>query len=211
MIIHPILETSVVATAVASAVVKALIINDTPAEIVPTLICPRAAAPVDPGDCLVKIMIELAVTDVVAIVAVPDTSVTFPNELAPAVVVDATLELIILFPAVPKTKFPLVAVIAPRVAVNVVEAVNEPVTAVLPVVLPILTAPVPPVPIVVTPAPDALINAVPIAVCAAKVVNPVTFKVVPTSKLVVVEIDPGAVKAEGTDKVTVFPALVAVI
>ena len=64
-------------------------------------------------------------------------------------------------PAVEATKFPLVAVIAPKVAVRVVEAVNEPVTAVLPVAFPMLTAPVPPVPIVVTAAPEALILAVP--------------------------------------------------
>lgn len=126
MIIHPIEETSVVATAVESAVVKALITNDTPALIVPMLNCPRAAAPVDPGLCLVNITIELAVIAVVAIVAVPETSVTLPKELAPAVVVEATLVLIILFPAVPKTRLPLVAVIAPAVAVNVVVAVTEP-------------------------------------------------------------------------------------
>jgi hypothetical protein len=51
-------------------------------------------------------MRELAVTEVVKMVAVPLTKVINPKEFAPAVVVDATLELCILFPAVAKTKFP---------------------------------------------------------------------------------------------------------
>lgn len=62
------------------------------------------------------------------------------------------------------TRFPLVAVMAPAVAVSVVDAVSEPVTAVLPVVLPIFTAPDPPVPIVVTAAPLVLMAEVPVAV-----------------------------------------------
>jgi hypothetical protein len=71
-------------------------------------------------------MIEFAVTAVVEIVAVPLTSVTVPKELAPAVVVEATEVERTLLPAVPKTKLPLVAVIAPDVAVSVVVAVIEP-------------------------------------------------------------------------------------
>ena len=59
-------------------------------------------------------MREFAVT-ALQYVAVPPTKVTDPNELAPAVVVVATLVLSILFPAVPKTRFPLVAVMAPEV------------------------------------------------------------------------------------------------
>jgi hypothetical protein len=115
---------------------------------------------------------------VVATVAVPPTRVTVPKELAPAVVVLATDVERILFPAVPRTKFPLVAVIAPRVAVRVVLVVRDPVTAVFPVAFPIWTAPVPPVPIVVTAEPEALIDAVPTWVKAARVLSPVTPKVV---------------------------------
>ena len=62
----------------------------------------------------------------VATVAVPATNVTEPNALAPAAVVVPTLVLRILLPAVPKTKLPLVAVIAPAVAVNVVVAAIDP-------------------------------------------------------------------------------------
>jgi hypothetical protein len=65
----------------------------------------------------------------------------------------------ILFPAVPRTTLPLEAVMAPRVAVRVVDAVKGPVTAVFPVALPM--SPVQPVPIVVTAAPEALMLAVP--------------------------------------------------
>jgi hypothetical protein len=80
---------------------------------------------------------EEAVTAVVATVAVPPTRVTLPIELAPAAVVVPTEVLTSLFPAVPKTKFPFVAVILPKVAVRVVLAVKEPVTAVFPVAFPI--------------------------------------------------------------------------
>jgi hypothetical protein len=52
----------------------------------------------------------------------------------------------------------------PKVAVSVVEAVREPVTAVLPVALPIRTAPVPPVPIVVIADPVTLMLVVPATV-----------------------------------------------
>ena len=118
-----------VALVVALAVTNALITKEVEAVIVPTDSMPKAAAPVDPGDILVRNMMELAVTAVVATVAVPITKVTVPNELAPAVVVDATEVLTSLLPAVPKTTLPLVAVIFPRVAVTVVPADNEPVVA----------------------------------------------------------------------------------
>jgi hypothetical protein len=122
-----------------------------------------------------------------------------------------------------------VAVIFPRVAVRVVEAVKEPVTAVFPVALPMFVAPVPPVPIVVTPAPEALMLAVPVWVNAAKVVNPpvavrvvpmtaevVTERddpavnVVPDASVVVVAREPGAVIAAGRDTVATDPAVVTV-
>lgn len=163
MIIQPITDTSVVATEPEFAVTNELITKDVLATIVPTLNIPSAAAPVDPTDCLVSIIIELAVTAVVLIVAVPPTSVTVPNELAPAVVVDATFEETILFPAVPKTRLPLVAVISPNVAVNVVPAVTDPaVAAMLPVVAVI---PVPAV-IVVVAARDVVVVKEPGAVIA---------------------------------------------
>jgi len=65
-------------------------------------------------------------------------------------------------PAVEETKFPFVAVMFPSVAVRLVEAVRDPVTAVFPVAFPIFTAPVPPVPIVVTADPEVLMFVVPV-------------------------------------------------
>ena len=59
---------------------------------------PKAAAPVDPTVILVRNTMELEVIAVVATVAVPATKVTVPKLLAPAVVVEATLALSILFP-----------------------------------------------------------------------------------------------------------------
>jgi hypothetical protein len=70
-------------------------------------------------------IMEFAVTAVVATVAVPLVRVTVPNELAPAAVPEPTLVLTILFPAVPRTRLPLVAVIAPEVAVIEPGATNE--------------------------------------------------------------------------------------
>jgi hypothetical protein len=162
MIIQPTTDTSVVAKLVAVAVRAALITKEVDAMIVPTVSSPRAAAPVAPIDCLQITIREFAVTAVVETVAVPPTRVTLPKLLAPAVIVVPTLVERILLPAVPRTRLPLVAVIAPNVAVREVVAVKEPVTAVLPVALPRLVAPVPPVPIDVTPAPDVLIFVVPV-------------------------------------------------
>jgi len=163
MIIQPITDTSVVATDPELAVTKLLITNDVAAVMVPTLNMPKAAAPVEPTDCLVSIMIELAVTAVVLIVAVPLTRVTVPKELAPAVVVEATLLDTILFPAVPRTKLPFVAVIAPRVAVRVVPAVTDPAVATM---LPVVDViPVPAVTVVVA-ARDVVVVSEPGAVIA---------------------------------------------
>src|ERR1041385_1220682 len=108
-----------------------------------------------------------AVTAVVLIVIAPAViAAEVPIEALDPVAMES------LFPAVPKTKSPFVAVIAPKVAVKVVVVVNEPVTAVLPVALPILTAPVPPVPIVVTPAPVTFRCTVPVAVKSVNVPAP---------------------------------------
>jgi hypothetical protein len=224
MIIQPIFDTSVATNAVASVELNALITNEVPLTIVPREIKPSAAAPVAPIVCLVNMTIEFVVIAVVATVAVPPTRVTVPNEFAPAVVVVATLVLMILFPAVPRTTLPFVAVIAPRVAVRVVLAVKDPVTAVFPVALPMLTAPVPPVPIVVTAAPEALMLAVPTCVRAARVVRPpVAVNVVPMTaevvtasedpavNVVVEAIVPGAMNVVGILKVRVFNPPVVVI
>ena len=76
---------------------------------------------VPPATALVKNILELAVTAVVA-------TVTVPVDKAPDVPTDAFVPVAIdnLFPAVPKTKFPLVAVILPSVAVKVVVEVTDP-------------------------------------------------------------------------------------
>jgi hypothetical protein len=129
-------------------------------------------------------ILELAVTAVVLMTMAPAViAAEVPREAFEPVAIES------LFPAVPRTKFPLVAVMFPRVAVIVVAAVmlvpaftwpavatifpveavipalevRVPVTAVLPVALPIATAPVPPVPMVVVAAPEVLIVVVPTA------------------------------------------------
>ena len=81
--------------------------NEVAFTIVPTLRIPKAAAPVDPTLILDKKINELDVTAVVATVAVPETRVTEPKELAPAVVVVPTLAERILLPDVTKFKFPV--------------------------------------------------------------------------------------------------------
>lgn len=87
---------------------------------------------VPPAVLAVRNILEDAVTAVVEIVTEPAVIATdVPIEALEPVAIDNLL------PAVPKTKLPLVAVIAPDDAVRVVLAVKEPVTAVFPVVLPI--------------------------------------------------------------------------
>jgi hypothetical protein len=126
MICQKTLDRSVATVVVALAVVAAVMTKETPATMVPTVNMPRGAAPVAPILILERIMRDDAVTEVVAIVAVPATRVTDPNEFAPAAVVVATLVLLSLLPAVPRTKFPFVAVIFPAVAVTVVVAAIDP-------------------------------------------------------------------------------------
>jgi hypothetical protein len=109
MIIQPTEERSEVTLVVELAVVRALMTKLVPAVIVPIDNMPSGAAPVAPGDIRVSMMMELAVTAVVATVAVPNDRVTVPNELAPAAVVVATLVDMILFPATPRMRLPLVA------------------------------------------------------------------------------------------------------
>lgn len=110
MITHPTTLTSVATRVFATAVVTALMTKLVALVIVPTLNIPTGLAPVAPIDCLQMKIKELVVTAVVDTVAVPPTSVTEPKELAPAVVVVPTLELMILFPAVPNVRLPLVRV-----------------------------------------------------------------------------------------------------
>lgn len=97
--------------------VQALITNDVALTTVPTLRIPRSLAPVAPTDILVKKMTELAVTAVVLTVTVPPERVAVPIEaFAPAAISN-------LFPAVPKTTFPLEAKMFPVVVVKPVPAV----------------------------------------------------------------------------------------
>lgn len=211
----------------------ALITKDVDAVTVPIDNIPTGAAPVAPIDCRVSIIIEDAVTAVVDTVAVPLTKVTVPKELAPAVVVLATLVEMILLPAVPRTKLPLVAVMAPNVAVMLVAALTAPaeatifpVVAVIPVpaviVVPAFTAPadatilpvvdVIPVPAVTVVAADIEprvevifpVEATMLPVVAVIPVPAVT--VVPAASVVVVVNEPGAVIAAGNDNVTAAAA-----
>ena len=131
-------------------------------------------------------MIELAVTEVVETVAVPPTNVTLPKLLAPAAVVDATLVDRILFPAVPNTKLPFVAVIAPSVAVSVVAAVIEPNVALI-------------FPADATRLPVVTVSPVPAVI------------VVVDAIVVVATMEPGAVNATGIDNVIVLTDPVDVI
>jgi hypothetical protein len=127
------------------AVSHAFITKEVPFTIVPTESIPNAAAPVAPTVILVKNMIELEVTAVVETVAVPATRVTVPNELAPAVVVEATFALRSLFPEVTKLTFPVILIFpdpAFRFSADVV--------LVVPIVIAFAAAPVP-IFIVLTP------------------------------------------------------------
>ena len=89
----------------------------------PALIDPTGAdnePAVPPSVFAVKKMMDDAVTAVVEMVIVPSViAALVPIEAFEPVAIS------ILFPTVPKTRFPLVAVIAPRVAVIVVPAVIE--------------------------------------------------------------------------------------
>ena len=77
-------------------------------------------------------MLDAVQAVVITVIApgVPDIALVTPTEALDPVVIESLL------PAVPNTKLPFVAVIAPDVAVRVVEAVRDPVTAVFPVALP---------------------------------------------------------------------------
>jgi hypothetical protein len=151
------------------------------AEIEATSNSPTAVAPLS-GPRLRKIN-EAAVTALVATVAVPEARATDPKELAPAVVVLATLVLSSLFPAVPKTTLPLVAVILPRVAVIVVPDASVVVVAsdpgavirvgrlsvvVVPVVLAVICAAVPRI---VSIAPEPVPSRVHVAVPPERLVS----------------------------------------
>ena len=188
------------------------------------------AAATVPKACVVKRISEFAVTaELLTTVVAAPASTNVPAEH----VADDVAAMTSLFPAVLKTRLPLVAVMLPNVAVilvpaltapavatilpvvdvmpvpavTVVPAVREPADAaifpavavmfpadattfprvrvrlpagivVLPVALPILTAPVPPTPMFVVAAPELLMFAVPTCVKAANVESPVAVRVV---------------------------------
>lgn len=98
----------------------------------------------------------------------------------------------------------------PVVATRPVEAVNEPVTFVFPVAFPIATTPVPPVPMVVVAAPEALIDAVPVCIKAARVVAPVTPRVPPIPRLPDM-LSPARVVSPVTPRVPPIVALVVTV
>ena len=155
-------DTSVVATAVALAVVKALFTNEVPLVIVPTVNIPRAAAPVDPMLCLDNQIKELEVTDVVDTVAVPEASVTEPHALAPADVVVPTLADKILLPAVWKLRLPVTLTVPLPASILVVEVeLDEPIVIVFAEAPePIFTAFVPAAVAILTVAPDVVALAI---------------------------------------------------
>jgi hypothetical protein len=122
---------------------------------------------VPPGVFTVRNIFELAVTAVVDIVTLPAVMATeVPIEaLAPVAILN-------LFPAVDKTRLPLVAVIFPRVAVMEVPAFTAPAVAVIFPVVEVI--PVPAVTVVVA------------------------TRAVPEVIVVVEAIEPGAIKAAGS-------------
>jgi hypothetical protein len=140
----------------------------------------------------VNLIKELAVTAVVATTIVPAIKATVPAELAPAVALLPTLVYTSLFPAVPFTMLPLVAVMLPKVAVMLVPAVTEVPADNEPRVAEILPAEATMLPVVeVIPVPAVIV-------------------VVAASVVVVVK-EPGAVIAAGREKVIVLPEPVEVI
>lgn len=218
MINQSISETSVATTEVASASVKALMTKDAPAVIVPTLRRPIGLAPVDPMDFLLRKMSELAVTAVVITVTVPEDNVAVPADaLAPVVIW-------ILLPAVPKTRSPLVAVIAPNVAVIVVPAVIDvpaftcPAVATMSPVVAVIPVPAVTVVVAETAAPALIFPAVAVISPAVQTMFPVVqvipvpaVTVVVAEREVVVVKDPGATMAAGKDNVTTLATVLAVI
>ena len=100
---------------------------------------------------IVRVRSAAAAIETEVKVALPDLPLTTTGDAAAP---DACEEFRrIPVPAAVATKFPSVVVIAPNVAVSVVEVVREPVTAVFPVAFPNDNVPVPPVAIDVAAAP----------------------------------------------------------
>ncbi len=145
---------------------------------------------------------------VVATTIAPGVPDIFPD--VPTEALDP-VAMTILFPAVPRTTFPFVAVMLPRVAVMLVPALTAPAVAVtLPVVA---VTPVPPVtvPLAETLPEDAAILPV-VAVMPVPAVMVVAEDIEVPEWIVVVEaMDPGATKVAGIDQVIVLPDPVVVI
>ena len=148
---------------------------------------------VPPATALVKKILEDAVTAVVETVTVPDDNADdVPREaLEPVVMLN-------LFPAVPKTKLPLVAVRLPVVAVTPVPPVTVVPAATDPAVAEIF-------PRVATIFPAEAVTPPVVAITPVAAVT-----VVPEAKLVVVVKEPGVVIAEGNDTVATPAEVVTV-
>jgi len=203
----------------------------TPAPELLIVVVPVIAAP--PADTVRPPVVAVSPVDAVrepvtAVLPVAFPIWTAPVPPVPMVETAAPEALIFVVPVI---------VAPPADTVSAPEVVRVPVTEVLPVAFPMSTTPVPPVPIVVVAAPEALIDVVPTCVRAARVVSPVTPRVplndpfaavklpvnpvvpvtarlpstvafVPTSKVVVDMMLPGATKALGIERVIVPGALV---
>lgn len=152
-----------------------------------------------------KITLEAvqAVVETVTAPGVPLMALETPQEALEPVVIES------LFPAVPRTKFPFVAVILPRVAVMLVPALTAPAVAtILPVVEVIPVPAVTVVPAVTEPAVAAMFPSVAVMLPADTTAFPVvTVSPVPAvivvvdAKVVVVVSEPGVIIAEGNDTV----------
>lgn len=146
-----------------SAAFEELITKDVPAEIEAVGALRVPAVP--PGVLAVKKILEDAVTAVVE-------TVTDPAVMATEVPIEALepVAMLSLLPAVPRTRLPFVAVIAPSVAVSVVEAVREPVM----VELPVIAAP-----------PAETVRPVAAVIVVVEAIEPGAMKVLGTLKVIV--------------------------
>ena len=141
---------------------------------------------------------------------VPPATVKVDTPFPPAITTALVAE------ELPKVSVPVCAAAPMVITAAAVAVVKPPVRTVLPVAFPRARAPVPPVLIVVTPAPVVLMFTVPAIVTpplkigsAVNVATPVksdvpsTVRLVPTSRVVVDMIEPGAMKVEGMLRVIV--------
>ena len=176
---------------------------------------------VPPVVFLEKKTIAVELQAVVATVTAPGVPDILPETPAEAFDPVGT---IILLPAVPMTKLPLVAVMLPRVAVMLVPALTAPAVAtifpvveVMPVPAVIVVPAVTVVPADTDPAVAAMLPKVAVMFPAETTALPVVtvspvpaVNVVPEAKVVVVVNDPGVVIADGKETVATTPAVVTV-